>query len=531
MQRKPGETVLELAARIGQTAATCDFSAIEDPLDKTLRTRFICSINNEAVLKALFKVKDNELTFSRAIEIAVETEDAAKVAKETVFGSKLQPVSKVNVQKLKPKSAVVTSKDSSKSKVKCYRCGNAIHVATDYRFKDAICNYCKITGHLEKVCRKKAQHSKSSVKSIRLLEVNSIPDRCTSVPKLEVAIAVNDTNVAVELDTAAADNFLSLQDWERLGRPSLSEVKCKFQSASKHILSVRGSFQAITSSGASTTSLVFLVTKVPGVNLLGRDAMKALEIFVDDFLFSRALAIAVSSKVDGDLQTACSKLCDEYAELFKSELGCLRDVELEIEFKSEATPIFMKPRPVPFAIQQNLARAYETGISRGIWTPTPFNNWGTPVKPVRKSPLPGNNKPRLRVRGDYSVTVNPQLAVHRHPLPWPEELMRKLGGYQFTKIDLAEAYNQVQLGPESRRRLALSTHRRVLLQNVLPFGISSAPGYFQKIMDDLTNDLPGVAVYLDNILVSGKDAEDHLRNLRKLLDCLHFQNSFSKRNC
>ena len=174
-QRKPGETILELAARIRQAAATCDFSAIEDPLDEALRTHFICSIHNEAVLKALFKVKDNELTFSRAIEIAVETEDTVKVAKETVFGSKPQPVSKVNVQKLKSKSAVGTSKDLSKPKVKCYRSGNANHVATDCRFKDAICNYCKkIHGHLEKVCRKKAQQSKSFVKSIRLLEVNSI---------------------------------------------------------------------------------------------------------------------------------------------------------------------------------------------------------------------------------------------------------------------------------------------------------------------------------------------------------------------
>ena len=41
-------------------------------------------------------------------------------------------------------------------------------------------------------------------------------------------------------------------------------------------------------------------------------------------------------------------------------------------------------------------------------------------------------------------------------------------------------------------------------------------------MDDLINDLPGVAaVYLDDILVSGKDAEDHLRNLQKLSDRLH----------
>ena len=53
MQRKPGESVLELAARIRQAAATCDFTAVKDPLNEALLTRFICSINNEAVLKAL----------------------------------------------------------------------------------------------------------------------------------------------------------------------------------------------------------------------------------------------------------------------------------------------------------------------------------------------------------------------------------------------------------------------------------------------------------------------------------------------
>ena len=59
MQRKSGESVLELAARIWQAAATCNFTGIKGPLDEALRTRFISSINNEAVLKALFKVKDD----------------------------------------------------------------------------------------------------------------------------------------------------------------------------------------------------------------------------------------------------------------------------------------------------------------------------------------------------------------------------------------------------------------------------------------------------------------------------------------
>ena len=100
--------------------------------------------------------------------------------------------------------------------------------------------------------------------------------------------------------------------------------------------------------------------------------------------------------------------------------------------------------------------------------------------------------------------------------------MRRLDGtHYFSKVDLADAYNQIELGPESQRRLALSTHRGVLLQTRLPFGISSATGYFQDVMNQLTSDLPGVAVYLDDILISGKTAEDYLNNLRRLLKRLN----------
>ena len=100
MQRKLGETIHELAARIRQDAVTCDFPSIRDPLDEAMRTRFMCSVNNEAVLKALFKVKDSELTFAKAISTAVETEDAVgRVAKETAYGAKQTPVHKIQATK------------------------------------------------------------------------------------------------------------------------------------------------------------------------------------------------------------------------------------------------------------------------------------------------------------------------------------------------------------------------------------------------------------------------------------------------
>jgi len=92
MQRRPGESIQELAACIRQAAATCDFASIAGPLDEALLTRFICSVNNEAVLKRHFLIlKADEPDFTTAIQVAIQTQDAAKVAKETVYGPKSVP--------------------------------------------------------------------------------------------------------------------------------------------------------------------------------------------------------------------------------------------------------------------------------------------------------------------------------------------------------------------------------------------------------------------------------------------------------
>jgi hypothetical protein len=95
---------------------------------------------------------------------------------------------------------------------------------------------------------------------------------------------------------------------------------------------------------------------------------------------------------DDALQTACIKVCDEFPDLFKLELGCLKDFERDVKFKDEASPVFCKPRVVPFAIQEDLVDAYEAGIKRGTWKRTNFNDYGTPVVPIRKTILPGQTK-------------------------------------------------------------------------------------------------------------------------------------------
>ena len=137
--RKPGEKITELAARIRQDTSTCDFPAIKDIQDEAMRTRFICAVKNEAVLKAVFKLRDDELTFSKAVEVAQEKEEAAKVAKETVHGSielpLTTPVFKVGDKKKPPSSVPKQSTKQSRQSIPslpkgaCLRCGKTNHAA------------------------------------------------------------------------------------------------------------------------------------------------------------------------------------------------------------------------------------------------------------------------------------------------------------------------------------------------------------------------------------------------------------------
>nr|KAG5708655.1 hypothetical protein BaRGS_034872 [Batillaria attramentaria] len=354
MERKPGETLQELAARIRQDAATCDFPSIQDPQDEALRQRFICSVNNEAVLKALFKVKDTELDFAKAVKIAIETEDAAKVAKETVYGSKPRPVNKVKMNNKggRPKNHQQSNSTTSNS-AKCYS------LETTGK------NRSWMTSHIG----------------------TSLP-ASTTYPVL-------------------------------------------------------GTFMGQTKDPVTgkQSSIPYIVTKIPDLNLLGRNAIQALGISVDNALGLKSIESQVksegakeshpktSSTTYASLQKDCHTLCDKFPDLFKEELGCLKDFELEVKFKSDAKPVFHKARPVPFALRDDLTKGYEEGIAKGVWKPVQFNDYGTPVVPI-------------------------------------QELMQKLGGgFGYTKIDLADAYNQIKLAPESQRRLALSTHRGYFCNN------------------------------------------------------------------
>ena len=107
------------------------------------------------------------------------------------------------------------------------------------------------------------------------------------------------------------------------------------------------------------------------------------------------------------------------------------------------------------------------------------------------------------------------------PIPRVEDLFAtEAGGKFFTKLDMSHAYQQIELDDASKQYVVINTHKGLFRYNRLPFGgVSSAPAILQRVMESLLQGIPGVGVYLDDILVSGTE-KAHLEVLEQVLDRL-----------
>lgn len=109
-------------------------------------------------------------------------------------------------------------------------------------------------------------------------------------------------------------------------------------------------------------------------------------------------------------------------------------------------------------------------------------------------------------------------AVKVYPLPKIEEPFASLaGGRFFSKLDLSHVYLQVMLNEESKHLVTMDTHKGLFHFNRLPFGVASVPAIFQRVIEGIFKGIPGVSIYLDDILITGKPEEEHLTNLEQVL--------------
>ena len=138
------------------------------------------------------------------------------------------------------------------------------------------------------------------------------------------------------------------------------------------------------------------------------------------------------------------------------------------------------------------------------------SDWASPLHVVPKG------EDAYRPCGDFRY-LNSCTVPDKYPLPHIQEFSKSLHGTQiFSKIDLVRAFHQIPLSKESISKTAMITPFGLFEFLRMPFGLCNAAQAFQRFIDEVTKDLPGIHVYIDDILVASTNRIEHEKHLRQL---------------
>ncbi|XP_017487478.1 PREDICTED: uncharacterized protein K02A2.6-like, partial [Rhagoletis zephyria] len=218
-----------------------------------------------------------------------------------------------------------------------------------------------------------------------------------------------------------------------------------------------------------------------------------------------------------NLRVSLRQCVNQHPEIFLSKLGNCKTFKANITLQPKAKPKFFKPYNLPFALHADVKAEIERLVKAEVLKPIRVSEWAAPIVVVRKP----NGK--FRICADFKVALNSQIQIDRYPIPRIEELFHKLqGGKYFTKIDLSDAYLQVNLTDEAKKFTVINTPFGLFQFQSMPFGMASAPGIFQRFMEEVIAGVPHCAVYLDDIIVTGQDNDEHIRNVEEIFKRLSF---------
>lgn len=330
--------------------------------------------------------------------------------------------------------------------------------------------------------------------------------RAVSLP-----VKIDSRTIQMEVDTGTAVSCISKDTYYKyFSYQSIeqSEVTLNFYDGSK--IKPLGIIKPNVSVGDKSKQLELFVIDGGTTSLLGRQWLSELKIRIPEFCSCHNV-----SSDRNQMSTKINDLVNRYKELFSGGLGRFTGGKAHLRVREGAAGVFHRARPVPYALRERLDAALDDMLATGVIEPVDCSDWASPLVLV--------NKPdgSLRICADYKATLNPVLLIDRYPLPKIDDLMARLSGARYySKIDLSQAYNQIELD-ETKKFTVINTHRGLYQYNRLVYGLSSSPGIFQRIMCNLLKDIPNVEVFLDDVIICGKSTEEHLAALEAVFSKLH----------
>ncbi|XP_068140073.1 uncharacterized protein [Drosophila tropicalis] len=480
------ESVANYMAALRTLAVDCKFGAA---LDRMLRDRFVCGMKDEGLQKSLLAEAD--LTIQRAMERATSSEAAAHSAwamRNTAEST--ESIHEVQTNAIRPSRP-------NQHHQPCDGCGGA-HLRKLCPHRNTVCHACHRAGHLQRVCRavrdpgRKAFNTSSGHDSYRgphkqkpneEYSVHSIlPLIC---PKEIVTIIINKRKCQFEVDSGSAITMIDEATFRYIwptDRPNIQDCALEFTDYQKNRIPVIGIVDtSVQYDNKYIPNLPLVVTSSGGSNLLGRNWFMPLGISIEGIH-------AINAKLSIEATLA------KYKDLFSSELGRFRGPPVSLQINTDATPVRLPARRIPFAIQELYEEELDRLCSQGILVPIEYSDWATPTVPVIKK------DGTIRICGDYKSTINKVIKQHGYQIPPMNSLLASVeGGSIFAKIDLAQAYQQLVVDEQS-----------ALMQTI-------SPGIFQSCIERILQNVSGVLPYFDDIIVMGKSEEELAVRLNEVL--------------
>ena len=486
----PGEPIKDFVIELRRLARTCNFGGF---LEEALRDRLVCGMTSSSTQKKLLAEKD--LTLQRAIDIATAAEMAVLDHQQEATVSHQS-----EMHSIRYKSA-------------CTTCGKRGHATNKCRFRLMTCYKCGKQGHLQAVCKEQVRAPLNADKhTVKQLEPATEQEEEMTIWTITggqtegyyIHLTINGASVKMELDTGAAVSVMSDQQWKRMfgETAALEPYKGKkLQGYSGHEVQVIGQAQVDVGYGHQKHQLPLLV--VAGNQrppLFGRNWLQSIQL---NWAALHQLR-----------ENTSSSIVTRFSAVFNKDVGTIKGYKAVIRLRQGTKPIFKKSRSVAYALQPALQLELSRMQREGILEPVERSEWATPLVIVPKS----NGK--LRICGDFKVTINQCVETKTYPLPTTEDIFARLaGGNIFTKLDLSQAYLQLPVDDDSKDLLVINTPKGLFRYNRLPYGVSVAPAIFQSVMDRILHNLP-VACYLDDILISAATVEEHDVLVEKVLQRL-----------
>ena len=226
-----------------------------------------------------------------------------------------------------------------------------------------------------------------------------------------------------------------------------------------------------------------------------------------------------------DLPLTQEKVESTYADIFQG-LGKFPGEPYKQRLKPDAVPVKHRPRKVPVhlkdAFHEEVERLVKIDVLEKVTEPTEWVNSFVIVEKVIDSS--NAHSPNHVIKKSIRLCIDPKdlnEALEREPYysRTIDELISMFAGAKvFTIVDMDKGYWQVVLHPESRKLTCMAFDIGRYQFKRLPMGSKVASDIFQRMLDSVYIGLPGVTGIADDMVIFGRNEEEHDRNLILFLE-------------